>query len=208
MSCDPSPSAAPPPPLAMADCAVSTDMLGEAGTEPSAFRPGRCPRMAAAAAAAALSWWWCAAAAAAPSPAGNCCAAATTGGRRWHVAEEMADAREIGMRQRPFPAGTAWRCPCPPPSAWPPAAPSPSGYRSPPPPPPPPVLRRSPRRRLAPARATQHHDPTRQYRVVVVVVRDACSCHASSSSGTKGSSGISPGGTRATVRGSSHQPWH
>jgi hypothetical protein len=62
-------------------------MLGDAGTPsaPPPFMPaGR--RMAAA--------MWCA-----PSPA------AATGGRMWHVAVEMAEAREMGMRQRPFP----WR---------------------------------------------------------------------------------------------------
>jgi hypothetical protein len=66
------------PPLAMADCAVSTDMLGEAGT--AAASPFM--RMAAA--------MWC--------------AAVATGGRMWHVvAVEMAEARETGMRHRPFP---------------------------------------------------------------------------------------------------------
>uniref|UniRef100_A0A453KXG2 Uncharacterized protein n=1 Tax=Aegilops tauschii subsp. strangulata TaxID=200361 RepID=A0A453KXG2_AEGTS len=84
LGCDPSPSLAhAPPPLAMADCAVSTDMLGDAGTPPSPT-PMR------------IAALMCCAAVKGPP-------AAAAGGRSWHVAEEMAEARETGMRQRPFP---------------------------------------------------------------------------------------------------------
>uniref|UniRef100_A0A453KXB8 Uncharacterized protein n=1 Tax=Aegilops tauschii subsp. strangulata TaxID=200361 RepID=A0A453KXB8_AEGTS len=67
----------------MADCAVSTDMLGDAGTPPSPT-PMR------------IAALMCCAAVKGPP-------AAAAGGRSWHVAEEMAEARETGMRQRPFP---------------------------------------------------------------------------------------------------------
>lgn len=78
-------------PFAVADCTVSTDMLGDDG--PSAPPPppwggGGGPRMSGL------------------GPRGPGTAAAAEGegdGRGWQVAEEMAEARDIGIRQRPFP---------------------------------------------------------------------------------------------------------
>ncbi|RRT84290.1 hypothetical protein BHM03_00010370 [Ensete ventricosum] len=70
-------SASPPP---LVDGTVRADMLGDEGASPAACGDGAVRR---------LSWL---------RPPGM-------GDRGWQVADEIAEAREIGMRQRPFP----WR---------------------------------------------------------------------------------------------------